>query len=107
MFILPDTKKVALAVSFLDAAGNAAVVEGVPTWSSSDDAIVTIADVSADGLSAFAVATGPLGTAQVSVSADADLGAGVTTISGVLDIDVQASQAVSAAIGATAEPVDK
>lgn len=104
--ILPDTKKVPLSVGFVDGAGNAASVEGAPSWSSSDESIVTIADVSEDGLSAFAVAVGPLGMAQVSVSADADLGEGTTTLTGVLDIDVQASQAVSASVSA-GEPVDK
>jgi len=105
-FILPDTKKVPLTVGFVDAAGNPATVEGAPAWASSDEAIVTISDVAADGLSAFAVAVGPLGTAQVSVTADADLGEGVVPVIGVLDIEVAASQAVSAAVAA-GEPVDK
>lgn len=106
MFVLPDTKKVPLTVTFADAAGNAASVEGVPVWSSSDETIVLIADVAADGLSAFAVAVGPLGTAQVNVSADADLGEGVTTLTGVLDIQVTASAATSAIVVA-GEVVDK
>lgn len=98
MYVLPDTKKVPLTVSFADAAGNSATVEGVPAWASSDEAIVTISDVAADGLSAWAVAVGPLGTAQVSVSADADLGTGVTTLTGTLDIEVTASAATSAIV---------
>ncbi len=106
MFTLPDTKKVPITVAYVDAAGNPAVVEGAPSWTSSDETIVTIADVSGDGMSAFAVAVGPLGTAQVNVTADADLGEGVTAVIGLLDIEVVASQAVAATVSA-GEAVDK
>lgn len=105
-FILADTKKVPVSVAFIDAAGNPARVDGVPVWSSSDPSVVTIDGVSEDGMSAFAVAVGPLGTAQVSVAADADLGEGIRALTGVLDIEVQASEAVSANVAA-GEPVDK
>lgn len=46
---------------------------------------------SPDGMSAVVTTTGKLGTAQVSVKVDADLGAGVTELVGVLDIEVQPS----------------
>ena len=99
--IITDTQKVNLTVSFQDAAGNPASVDGAPTWASSDTSIVTL-DVAADGLSAFAVSAGPLGTSQVSAVADADLGGGVTNITGVMDIEVQASEAVQALVAAGA-----
>jgi hypothetical protein len=99
MLLLTDTQQVDLSVAFLDKAGNPAVVDGAPVWSSSDDTVLTVT-AAADGLSATAVATGKLGQAQVSVTADADLGAGTTSISGTLDVTVQAGSAVVANIAA-------
>lgn len=99
MLILTDTQQVDLTVAFLDKANNPAPVDGVPVWSSSDDTVLTVT-AGADGLSATAVTTGKLGQAQVSVTADADLGAGTTSISGVLDVSVQAGAAVVANIAA-------
>lgn len=96
MLILTDSQQVDLAIKPVDKKGKAAQVDGVPEWSSSDPAVLTL-DVAQDGLSAVAVAQ-DLGTAQVNVSADADLGAGVVTITGVLEITVVAGQAVSLGI---------
>lgn len=99
--VLTDVQKVSLSVVFTDRAGNPAVVDGAPRWSSSDPAIVAVT-ASEDGLSAEAIAVGPLGQAQVSVVADADLGEGVTEITGVLDIEVKPSVAVFAIVAAGA-----
>src|SRR5438309_1254677 len=95
--VLTDLQQVPATVSFQDAAGNPASVDGVPEWVSSDPTILSVA-VSPDGLSATIVAIGKTGSAQVSVSADADLGSGTQTITGTLDVDVQPSQAVQANI---------
>ena len=103
--VLSDIQEATLSVSFVDKAGNPAPVEGAPAWAVSDANLLTITPA-ADGMSAVVSANGPLGTGQVSVSADADLGEGVATIAGTLDIDVLASQAVSIAITAGA-PTDK
>lgn len=103
--VLTDAQKVTLSVAFTTKAGNPASVDGVPQWVSSDPSVIQVVQ-SADGLSAEAIAVGPLGTAQVSVVADADLGEGVAAITGVLDIEVKASQAVFAIVAAGA-PVDK
>lgn len=105
MLVLTDVQKVALAIAPKSAAGNPATVDGVPAWSSSDETVVTLT-VAADGMSAEAVTTGKLGTAQVNVTADADLGEGLKEITGVLDVEVKASEAVSLDINAGA-PVDK
>jgi len=101
MFVLTDTQKTALAIAVVDAKGNAALIDGVPVWTSSDDAILAVT-AAADGLSAVAVAVGPLGQAQVNVSADADLGAGVSAITGTLDVQVIAGAAVAVTIAAGA-----
>lgn len=105
MIQLTDTQKVTLSIQPVDAKGNPALVDGAPTWNSSDPSIITVVP-SADGLSAVASAAGPLtadgASVQVSVTADADLGAGVETISGTMDVTVVASKAVSVAINAGA-----
>lgn len=99
MLVLKDTEQSALATQFLDKKGNPAPVQGVPVWATSDATILSVTP-EADGLSATIVANGPLGTAQVSVTADADLGDGVKPVVGTLDVNIVAGEAVSANISA-------
>ncbi len=99
--VLTDIQKVKLSISPKSAAGNPAPVDGVPSWSVSDASVASIV-VADDGLSAEVLTTGVLGFVQVTVDADADLGEGVETITGVLDIEVKASAAVTLDIGAGA-----
>jgi hypothetical protein len=102
-FLLQGDQKVKLSIAPVDAAGNSAPVQN-PQWLSTDPGVLTV-EPSVDGLSASAVAVGPLGTAQVQVSADADLGSGVVALTGILDVQVVAGQAVSLGILAgTPEP---
>lgn len=101
MLILTDEQKVTLSVEFKTAAGNPAKVDGIPTWSSSDPSVVAI-EPDGDGLSAVATSVGPLGMAQITCSADADLGEGTRVITGVLDVEVLASEAVIALVAAGA-----
>ncbi len=98
--IITDVQVASLSILPVDIKGNPASVDGVPVWSSSAPEIVAIeADID-NPLKATATAVGPLGTAQISVVADADLGEGVVEIVGVLDFEVKASQAVSLTINA-------
>ena len=103
--ILTDLQKVKMSIAPVDAVGNPAKIDGVPQWASSDETLVSITPA-ADGLSCYATAVGPLGTVQVSVQADADLGPGVKTITGTLDIEVTASDATSLSVS-TAVPEPK
>lgn len=105
MLILTATQKCAVSIAPVDMFGNAAQVDGAPVWASSDEAIVTVV-AAPDGLSVEVLTTGVVGSAQVSVTADADLGAGVTALTGLLDITVIAGAAVNLALAATA-PVEK
>ncbi len=73
--------------------GTPAPVDGVPVWASSDETIVTVAPA-ADGLSAVVAAVGPLGSAKISVTGDADLGADVKPIFGSLDVSITQGLAV-------------
>ncbi len=101
MLLLTVDQKCTLHIQPVDDKGNPAKVDGIPAWGISDTTILSIT-ASDDGLTAVVDTLGPLGVSQVNVSVDADLGEGVTTISGVLDITVVAGQAVSLNIGADA-----
>ena len=101
MLILKDTQKVSLAIAPVDARGNPAKVDGAPVWSvAGANPDILELPAAADGLSCVVLTKGPLGTAQVVVAADADLGAGTKAIQGVLDIEVQASEAVALGVNA-------
>jgi hypothetical protein len=92
--IITATQEVDLAIKPLDARGNPAQVDGRPEWESSDPSVIEVLPAT-DGLSCVARAKGKLGHALISVTADADLGAGVQNITGTIDIDIAASQAIS------------
>lgn len=90
---MTNSQKATATIQPVDKKGQPAPVDGVPTWASSDETIVTVTPA-ADGLSAVVAAVGPLGTAKVSVTGDADLGADVAPIFGTLDVTVTQGQAV-------------
>jgi hypothetical protein len=96
---MTDSQQVGLTIQPVDKKGNPAPVDGVPAWASSNTEVVTVTPA-ADGMSAVASAVGPLGTATVSVKADADLGSGVTEIAGTLDITITAGAAATVTITA-------
>jgi hypothetical protein len=84
-------------LAITNAAGGAAAVDGVPVWASSDETVVSVT-AAADGMSAVIPCIAP-GTARVTVTADADLGAGVITITGVSeDINVVVDPANQASV---------
>lgn len=91
MFVLPADKKVSASVSWVDRKGNPALIDGVPTWSTSDGS-VTALEVAVNGLSAVLLG-GVVGNCQISVSADADLGAGSKPVVALLDVQVVAGEA--------------
>lgn len=70
-----------VTLTITNAAGNPAPVDGVPVWASSDDTVLGVV-AAADGMSAVVNSVAP-GTARITVSADADTGAGVVPITGV------------------------
>jgi hypothetical protein len=104
MFQLKDSDKVTtLPLDIRSAKGNPAQVEaGTVVWSVSDPAVLALTD-NGDGTVTVA-AVGPVGAAQLQVSADADLGEGVKTVTGAVEIEVIAGDAavINVALGATA-----
>jgi hypothetical protein len=102
--VITATQQVVASIQPVDKKGNPARVDGAPVWAG-DDALLTVVP-EADGLSATIIAKGPLGHAQVVVTADADLGEGIVPLTGVLEVDIVGGQAVSLSI-ATAEPTEQ
>ena len=101
-FMLADNQQVTATIQAVDAKGNPARIDGAPVWASSDAAILT---VTSDGeMGATIAAVGPIGTAQVQVTVDADLGAGVRPLTGIMDVEVVGSEAVALTI-VPGEPV--
>jgi hypothetical protein len=92
--IIKATQEFDASVAFQDSLGNPAPVEGVPAWTNSNESVLSMV-VAADGLSAVVSAVGVPGSGQISVQADADLGEGVTTITGTLDIEVTPGDAIN------------
>ena len=99
-FELPIQMETTLSVRFLDAAGNPAVVDGVPTWQVDNPSVGALTPA-ADGMSCILAAVGPIGSGTVSVQADADLGQGVRLVVGVFQFQVTAGEAVTVQVTAS------
>jgi hypothetical protein len=94
MLKLTDSQKVTLTLDPRNAKGNSAALDGIPQWANSNPAVAALS-VSSDGLTATATALTP-GSTQITVVADADLDEGeLREITGTLDLEVQAGEAVS------------
>ncbi len=87
---------VTVTVSFVDAKGKPAKVDGVPTFAASDPMIVDSVTPSADGMSATLHITDTVGVSQLTVSADVDVGDGVNSVDFVDTVSVIAGDAVAA-----------
>lgn len=72
-------EKVHIHLAPVTSTGKPATLDGTPTWSITAGNATIVPD--ADGLGAFVVSEDVTGSSTWSVSADADLGAGVDTIS--------------------------
>jgi uncharacterized protein YjdB len=98
---MTTTQEFTATINPTDAKGKPAPVDGEPVWASSNEAVASVVP-NPGGMSALIVAQAP-GEYVVSVSADADLGAGITTITGQDTGTVSLGQATS--VGITAGPV--
>jgi len=100
-FTLTEDQQTNLKISPKSRSGATATVDGVPVWTV-DNPILTLTPA-ADGLSCgIAPSDTGLGNAQVKVEADADLGAGVRPLIGILDVTIAAGEAVTLGIDADA-----
>lgn len=87
---------VTATIAFVTAGGKPAKVDGAPTWSADNAAVVDSITIAEDGMSATVHITDTPGAANLTVSADVDLGEGVQTQLFVDTISVIPSEAASA-----------
>jgi hypothetical protein len=92
--VITDSQEFRLEIQPVDRAGNPGTLAGEPVWSVSDPTILTMVPAD-DGMSAVVSATGKLGVAQVSVTADGDPTPGVNTVTGTVDVQVVGGKAVA------------
>jgi hypothetical protein len=105
-YTLPVGKQVHVQVSYVDSAGNPAVVDGLVAWDSSDQNIVDVLVDDTDSTLAIVRAEGKVGLCQVTATADADLGLGTRTLITTMDVEVVAGEAVAGSITPVGEPED-
>lgn len=98
---IKDTEKISVEIIVTDAKGNPAKVDGTPIWNVSDPAGLSFLP-SDDGFACDISAVGPLGNFQATVEVDADMGLGVKSLIGVLDIEVVAGEAVAVSFSVSA-----
>ncbi len=91
-FSMSDSQQVTVTIKAVDKKGNAATLDGVPEWSSDNSDVLALTP-SPDGMSCLVQAVGPLGTGNITMKADADLGTGTTEIVGTLEVDITGGQA--------------
>ena len=99
-YTLPDGNQVQVKISYVDAQGNPARVDGDVAWSSSDTNIATVTVNSGDSSLAVvaAAAGGTIGQVQITATADADLGSGTRELITMMDVEVVAGEAVAGTI---------
>lgn len=103
MYTLPADHIVQMQVSYTDAAGNPAEIDGAVTWTSSDEAVLMVEPDAGDDTICTVRPAGPAGNAQVVATCDADLGTGTRELITTADISVVAGEAVAGTI----QPVDE
>jgi hypothetical protein len=102
---LPQGKRIIVQITYLDEAGNPAVVETV-AWSSSNPAVARAtqdpSDITRAAVDGLEIGSG----VQVNATADADLGSGTRELVTLFDLDVVGGEAVTGSIAVIGEPVD-
>ena len=107
MISLKATQQQKFKIGFVDAKGNAANVEpGSVDISISDESVATV-ERNPDDETEFTVKAKGTGTAQLNVSADADLGEGVKPVSDFAAVEVRPGDAVGVGIQALGEPEEQ
>ena len=107
MFTLPVDDAVQMQVTYVDAEGNPAKVDGPITWASSDETLAEVEVDSVDSSIVTVTPVGPTGQVQITATADADLGDGVRELITVCDISLVAGEAVAGTIQPVGAPFPK
>jgi hypothetical protein len=103
-YVLPDGMQCHVAISYVDAEGNPAQVDGAIHWESSNTECADVFVASDAETTTATIRAKTLGTTQISARADADLGDGVKEIVTTMDIEVVAGEAVAGSISPTGAP---
>lgn len=103
-YTLSSGMLVEVKISYVDAKGNPAKVDGDVTWDSSDNQIAHIDVDQKDSAICTVSAIGGIGMAQITATADADLGDGVRELVTLFDVTVVAGEAVAGTISPVGEP---
>jgi hypothetical protein len=106
-YTLPGDKQVEVKVSYVDANGNPAAVDGEVSWESSDTDIADVEVDASDSTHATIVPGTKVGQAQISANADADLGAGIRNLITTMDLTVVGGEAVAGTIEPVGAPTPK
>lgn len=94
MATINDSQQILLTAQPVSGKGNPAPIDGPVQWSLiSGSQFISLTPV--DATSVYAVAIGPIGIATIEASADADLGAGITTITNTVQVEVIGGPAVN------------
>lgn len=97
-----------VTLSIVDSQGRPAIVDGVPVWASSDETVLAVS-ANPDGMGASIDTVAP-GTARITVTADADIGAGVQPLVGVseeINVTLGPSHVASVMTLVLGTPTDK
>lgn len=97
MSLLPDDKSVRATVTFVDSKSNPAKVDGKPVWGTDREDLVNLTPDDS-GFTCQIDPEGPLGVAQITCTADADLGEGVIEVKLLGSLEVIAGTAVGGKI---------
>jgi hypothetical protein len=104
MYTLPVDHRVNMQVSYTDAHGNAATIDGEVSWESSDESIAMVQPDAADSTKCRVTPVGSVGQVQITATCDADLGDGVQELITTCDIEVVGGEAVAGSIQPVGEP---
>jgi len=103
-YTLPIDHFIEVQVSYVDAHGNPAAIDGPVAWTSSNESMATVDVDTVDSTLCRITPVGPPGTAQVVATADVDLGAGVKPLLTTLDLTLVAGTAVAGTIDVVGPP---
>jgi hypothetical protein len=108
-YTLPADQQVKVQVSYVDANGNPATVDGEVQWESSDDAMATVTANPTNSFEALVRGATEIGQVQISATADADLGDGVRALVTLMDVSIVGGEAVAGVIEplGPSEPIPK
>ncbi len=99
---ITNEQKIEVTLAPVTATGKPAQLDGKATFTVISGSATIQQDVAGDGLSAFLVSGDLPGDSEILVEADADLGAGVETISDIIKLTVEGAKAASLGLVAKA-----